>query len=81
MHDLIEYAAKRLQPESLEDLSWNTFECIVDAREAMAWLDKNRPDVVARIRSQSRYQPLEESCFHEEELLFREKVADGVVWC
>ena len=25
-HDLIEYAAKRLPPESLEDLTWNTFE-------------------------------------------------------
>jgi hypothetical protein len=24
LHDLIEYAAKRLQPESLEDLTWNT---------------------------------------------------------
>jgi hypothetical protein len=54
LHDLIEYAAKRLQPESLEDLTWNTFECIVDGPEAMAWLEKNRPDVVARIRSQSR---------------------------
>jgi hypothetical protein len=34
LHDLIEYAAKRLQPESLEDLTWNTFECIVDGPEA-----------------------------------------------
>jgi hypothetical protein len=56
LHDLIEYAAKRLQPESLEDLTWNTFECIVNGPEAMAWLEKNRPDVMARIRSQSRYQ-------------------------
>ena len=53
LHDLVEYAAKRLQPESLEDLTWNTFECIVDGPEAMAWLEKNRPDVVTRIRSQS----------------------------
>jgi hypothetical protein len=50
LHDLIEYAAKRLQAESLEDLSWNTFECIVDGPEAIAWLEKNRPDVAARIR-------------------------------
>jgi hypothetical protein len=53
LHDLIEYAANRLQPESLEDLTWNTFECIVDGPEAMDWLEKNRPDVMARIRSQS----------------------------
>jgi hypothetical protein len=61
LHDLIEYAAERLQPESLEDLSWNTFECIVDGPDAMAWLEKNRPDVLARIRSQTRYQPSENS--------------------
>jgi hypothetical protein len=57
LHDLIEYAAKRLQSESLEDLTWNTYECIVDGPEAMAWLEKNRPDVVARIPSQNRHQP------------------------
>jgi hypothetical protein len=50
-------AAKRLQPDSLEDPAWETFECVVDAREAVAWLEKNRPNVAARIRSQSRYQP------------------------
>jgi hypothetical protein len=49
LRDLIEYAAKRLQPESLEDPTWNTYECVVDGPEAMAWLAKNRPDVVARI--------------------------------
>src|SRR5262249_21388889 len=54
LHDLIQYAAKRLQPESVEDPTWNTFECIVDRPEAVAWLEKNRPDVVARIPSQSR---------------------------
>jgi hypothetical protein len=53
LHDLVEYAAKRLQAESLEDPTWNTFECIVDGSEAMAWLEKNRPDVVAAIPSQS----------------------------
>jgi len=57
LHDLIQYAAKRLQPESVEDLTWNTFECIVDRPEAVAWLETNRPDVVAGIPSQNRSQP------------------------
>ncbi|RZM99331.1 hypothetical protein CWO91_36070 [Bradyrhizobium genosp. SA-3] len=50
LHDLVEYAAKRLQSESLEDPTWETFECVVDGPEAVAWLEKNRPDVVTRIR-------------------------------
>jgi hypothetical protein len=50
LHDLVEYAAKRLQPESLEDPTWETFECVVDGPDAVAWLEKNRPDVVVRIR-------------------------------
>ena len=49
LHDLVEDAAKRLQSESLEDPTWETFECVVDGPEAVAWLEKNRPDVVARI--------------------------------
>ena len=49
LHDLVEYAAERLQPESLEDPTWETFECIVDGPDALAWLEKNRPDVVAKI--------------------------------
>ena len=57
LHDLVEYAGKRLQPDSLEDPAWETFECVVDAPEAVAWLEKNRPDVAARICSRSRYQP------------------------
>jgi hypothetical protein len=56
LHDLVEYAAKRLQPDSLEDPAWETFECVVDAPEAVAWLEKNRPDVAARIPIQSRAQ-------------------------
>ena len=54
LHDLIEYAAERLQQESLEDLSWNTFECTVDGQDALAWLAKNRPDVMTTIVSQTR---------------------------
>ena len=49
LHDLVEYAVKRLQSESLEDPTWETFECVVDGPEAVAWLEKNRPNVVARI--------------------------------
>lgn len=49
LHDLVEYAAKRLQPESLEDPTWETFECVVDGPEALAWLEKNRPSIAARI--------------------------------
>jgi hypothetical protein len=49
LHDLVEYAAKRLQLESLEDPTWETFECVVDGPEAVAWLRQNRPNVAARI--------------------------------
>jgi hypothetical protein len=56
LHALVAYAAERLQLESLEDPSWETFECAVDGPEALAWLEKNRPEVVARIPSQSRHQ-------------------------
>jgi hypothetical protein len=48
LHDLVEYAAKRPQSESLEDPT-ETFQCIVDGPEAVAWLEKNRPEIVARI--------------------------------
>jgi len=51
LHDLVEYAAKRLQPESLEDPTWETFACVVDGPDAVAWLESNRPEVVARIRN------------------------------
>ena len=49
LHDLVEYAAKRLQPESL-DPTWETFECVVDGPDAVAGLEKNRPEIVAGIR-------------------------------
>jgi len=57
LHDLVEYVVNRLRPDSLEDPAWETFECIVDGPEAVAWLEKNRPDVAARIPSQSRGRP------------------------
>jgi hypothetical protein len=51
LHELIDYATNRLGQESLEDPTFPTFECSVDGSEAMAWLDENRPDVAAAIRS------------------------------
>ena len=51
LHELIDYATGRLGQESLEDPAFATFECTVDGSEAMAWLDENRPDVAAAIRS------------------------------
>ena len=49
LHELVEYAAKRLQSESLEDPTWETFACVVDGREAVAWLKKNRPEIMTGI--------------------------------
>ena len=39
LHDLVEYAAQRLQPESLEDRTWETYECIVAGPDALTWLE------------------------------------------
>ena len=47
------YAASRLGTESIEDPTWETFGCSIARSEALAWLDKNRPDVAARLRNQS----------------------------
>lgn len=44
LHDLVEYAAKRLQPESLEDPTWNTYEWSSTGRRPWP-----RRDVLARI--------------------------------
>lgn len=51
LRDLVEYAAKRLQSESLENPTWETFECVVDRPEARACLEENRPEVVAGMKS------------------------------
>src|SRR4051794_32474127 len=51
LHELIDYTTNRLGQESLEDPAWATFECTVNGLEAIAWLDENRPDVAAAIRS------------------------------
>ena len=51
LRDLVDYATNRLGAESLEDPTFPTFACSVDGPEAMAWLDANRPDVAAKVRS------------------------------
>ena len=51
LHELIDYAVNRLGLESLEDPTFPNYECTVNGPEAMAWLDANRPDVAAAIRS------------------------------
>jgi hypothetical protein len=51
LHELIDFATQRLGQESLEDPTFETYECTVNAREALAWLDENRPDVATAIRS------------------------------
>jgi hypothetical protein len=51
LHELIDHATNRLALESLEDPAFATFGCTVNGPEAMAWLDENRPDVAAAIRS------------------------------
>ena len=54
LHELIDYATNRLGLESLEDPTFATYECTVNGPEAMAWLDENRPEVAAAIRSRHR---------------------------
>jgi hypothetical protein len=50
LRDVIAYARDRLRMESREDPLWPTFACRVNATEALAWLEANRPDVAARVR-------------------------------
>src|SRR5262245_41943008 len=50
LRELIQYAAERLEEETLEDPTWSTFECIVNGSEALEWLDAYRPAVAAKIR-------------------------------
>ncbi len=51
LHELVDYATNRLGLESLEDPTFASYECSVNGPEATAWLDENRPDVAAVIRS------------------------------
>ncbi len=47
----LDHATNRLGAESPEDPAWVTFECTVNGPKAMAWLDENRPEAAAAIRS------------------------------
>jgi hypothetical protein len=51
LHEVIDHGTNRLGQESLEDPTFTTFECTVNSPEVIAWLDENRRDVVAMIRS------------------------------
>ena len=59
LHELIDYARNRLGAESLEDLTFATFECTMSGPEAMARLDENRPDVAGALRTDRETWPLE----------------------
>src|SRR5215471_6892371 len=45
LHQLLDYAASRLRQESLEDITWESFECRVDEKGARDWLSVHRPEV------------------------------------
>ena len=53
LHELIAYATERLGLESLEDPGFATFMCTVTGSDALAWLDANRPEVSAAVRSRA----------------------------
>ena len=48
--ELLRYARERLEKESREDPSWPTFTCRADGAAAVAWLERNRPEVARRVR-------------------------------
>jgi hypothetical protein len=50
---LLDYAANRLAQETLEDPTWNTFTCVVNGPEALAWLQTNRPEIALALRHKS----------------------------
>ena len=49
LHRLIDYAATRLRDETLEDPTWETFECVVNQPDATQWLSENRPEIAAML--------------------------------
>ena len=57
LHQLINYAQSRLGAETLEDPAWATFECKIDASEAVAWLVVSRPEVLALIQDEPAEAP------------------------
>jgi hypothetical protein len=51
LHELLQYARERLQRESIEDPTWLNFECRINDSDALAWLARNRPELVQRIQT------------------------------
>jgi len=51
LHELLQYARERLQRESIEDPTWLNFECRISDSDALAWLARNRPELVQRIQT------------------------------
>ena len=52
---LLRYARERLEKKSREDPSWPTLTCRVDGAAAVAWLERNRPEVAQQdVRRHSR---------------------------
>jgi hypothetical protein len=51
LHRLIDYATTRLTNESLEDPTWATLECVINERDATAWLGENRPEIASMLQS------------------------------
>ena len=51
LQGLIDYTTSRFGQESPKDPTFPTFERTINGPDAMAWLDANRPDVAAMIRS------------------------------
>ena len=47
--ELLRYARERLEKESTEDPSWPSFTCRVDGAAAVAWLERNRPEVARQV--------------------------------
>jgi hypothetical protein len=50
LRELLRYARERLEKESREDPSWPTFTCRLDGTAAIAWLERNRPEIAQQIR-------------------------------
>jgi hypothetical protein len=51
LHQLLRYARDRLGEETKEDPSWPSFECRVNGPDAVAWLERNRPEIAGKLRA------------------------------
>jgi hypothetical protein len=50
LHQLVNYAATRLQDASLEDPASDALNCDVERSDAMQWLANNKPEVAAMLQ-------------------------------